>query len=92
MNENRFVEVAKHAIGMGHRNPYTRHGKRFYRPYRNYFAAAIGSADFELWEMLVSAGYVGIRKDREHAYFWLTRSGLDWLGEKLGIYIHDEED
>lgn len=38
MNENRFVEVAKHAIGLDHRKPYTRHGKLFYRPYRNYFA------------------------------------------------------
>ena len=22
--------------------------------------------------------------------FWMTRAGLDWLGEKLGIHIYDE--
>lgn len=92
MNENRFVEVAKHAIGLDHRKPYTRHGKRFYRPYRNYFAVFFGSPYFELWEMMVSAGYAKVKKDKDYAFFWLTRRGLDWLGEKLGIYIHDEED
>lgn len=28
----------------------------------------------------------------DRALFWLTREGLDWLGEKLGMHIYDEED
>lgn len=91
MDENRFVEVAKHAIGMGHRKPYTRHGKRWYRPYRNYFATTIGSPDFELWDTMESAGYAGCKRTGTRAMFWMTRAGLDWLGEQLDIYIHDEE-
>ena len=50
MEENRFIEMAKHAIGLGHRKPYTRHGKLWYRPYRNYFATTIVSPDYELWK------------------------------------------
>lgn len=42
--------------------------------------------------MMVSAEYAKVKKDRDYAFFWLTRRGLDWLGEKLGIYIHDKED
>lgn len=25
-------------------------------------------------------------------YFWMTREGLDWLGEKIRIQIHDPRD
>lgn len=33
------------------------------------------------------------RKDRYGGrMYWLTRKGLDWLGEKLGIKIYNEED
>ena len=92
MDENRFIEVAKHAIGLVYRKPYKRHGKRFYRPYRNYFAVSIGSSDYELWETMKSAGYAECRRSNDRAMFWLTRVGLDWLGEKLGMRIYDEED
>lgn len=92
MDENRFVEVAKHAIGMGHRKPYTRHGKRFYKPYRNRFATTVKTPDYELWSVMVSAGYAAFSSDGFKAYFWITRNGLDWLGEKLGMHIYDEED
>lgn len=92
MEENRFIEMAKHAIGLGHRKPYTRHGKLWYRPYRNYFATTIVSPNYELWKTQVSAGYAGFSTDGYRVFFWLTRDGLDWLGEKLGMHIYDEED
>ena len=43
---------------------------------------------------MVNAGYAEAgRKDRYGGrLYWMTRAGLDWLGEKLGIVIHDEED
>lgn len=33
------------------------------------------------------------KKDRYGgALYWMTRKGLDWLGEKLGVKIYDEDD
>ena len=39
------------------------------------------------------AGYAKSSKPESGRFmFWLTRNGLDWLGEKLGMKIYDEED
>lgn len=93
MSEEYKVSLCKHAVGMGMRKPYKRHGKMFYRPYRNYFAASDGSRDFEAWETLEKSGYAkSIRRTEYGKIFWLTRCGLDWLGEKLNMHIYDEED
>lgn len=90
--ENRYIALASHAIGLDRKKPYKRHGKLFYRPYRNYYDASI--KDCEIWEVLANAEYAERgRKDRYGGrLYWLTRKGLDWLGGKLGIVIHDEED
>lgn len=84
-----------HCIGMvdscSHRHkPYRRHGKTFYRPWRNYFTVA---APDKQWEDLCAFGYAehGAVGDRGVMY-WMTRAGLDWLGTQLGMTIHDEED
>lgn len=53
----RDIELCKHAIGMGLRNPYKRHGRMFYRPYRNYFSTSFGCDDYKHWEELEVAGY-----------------------------------
>ncbi|MCM1039837.1 MAG: hypothetical protein NC434_10985 [Ruminococcus sp.] len=93
-NQNRYIELAKHCIGLNRKKPYTRHGKKFYRPYRNCFATGRGK-DLECWEMMKSAGYAkhSEEKNQHGGYiFYLTREGLDWLGEKIGIHIYDEED
>lgn len=31
-------------------------------------------------------------EDEQHVIYYLTREGLDWLGECLEIHIYDEED
>ena len=36
---------------------------------------------------IIGAGLTGLT-----TAFWLTRAGLDWLGQELGITIYDEED
>lgn len=92
MNDNTYINLAKHCIGLDHKKPYKRHGRYFYRPYRNHYDA--GGKDVEIWDMMVSAGYAEAgRKDRYGGrMYWLTRAGLDWLGEKLGIHIWDEEE
>lgn len=85
------INLASHAVGLDRKKPYKRHGKYFYKPYRNYFCASI---PFVEWEMMVAEGYAEAGgKDRYGGrMYWLTRKGLDWLGEKLGITIHDEEE
>lgn len=89
---NAYIKLAKHCIGLDKKKPYVRHGKKFYRPYRNFFAAA---GDYEYWEIMKKAGYAQRDKEKnQHGGYTyrLTRSGLDWLGEQLGIHIYDEED
>lgn len=88
---NKYEELAKHCVGLDRKKPYTRHGKKYYRPYRNYFAAGGNHDD---WDSMVSAGYAKRGEQNQHGgyIFWLTREGLDWLGDRLGIHIYDETD
>ena len=90
--DEKNIEFAKHCIGLDNKKPYKRHGRYFYKPYRNYYDA--GGENVVVWTRLWEQGYAAKgKKDRYGGcVFWLTRKGLDWLGEKLGIHIHDEED
>ncbi len=86
---NPYIEQAKHAIGLDYKKPYHRHGKAFYKPYRNYFCT---TKDDEIWIVLQNAGYAKCSEEHNGcAYFYLTRDGLDWLGEELNIKIYNEE-
>lgn len=91
-------QIVLHTIGLNdsgssrHR-PYTRHGRKFYRPWRNYFSTYLEDAP---WDDLYMAGYADHGSVHPSQYgkettYWLTRKGLDWLGEQLGITIYDEE-
>lgn len=90
------VQLAAHAIGLDNKRPYQRHAKYFYRPYRNRFATHDKAPDFKAWEGMVANGhavaYAGTSGGNACAYYHLTRKGLDWLGDSLGIIIYDEED
>lgn len=91
------VRLAAHCIGLNNKDPYKRHGKLFYRPYRNYFATHDKSSDYDKWKELCTYGYAKFEigksvGNHNHITFYLTRHGLDWLGETLGITIYDEED
>lgn len=90
--EEQCISYAKHAIGLDNNKPYKRHGELFYKPYRNYYDASFN--DCEVWEIMANNNYAERgRKDRYGGrMYWLTRKGLDWLGEKLGIKIYNEED
>lgn len=97
-------QIVKHTIGMDNcsprHRPYTRHGRKFYRPWRNYFSTLRND---KTWEQLVAEGYADKRdyttrytqNGEEHVVegttYWMTRKGLDWLGSELGVTIHDEE-
>lgn len=87
------VQLAAHAIGLDRKRPYMRHGKTFYRPYRNYFTTPFNTHNYTVWMGLYENGYAAYRHTAGSVciYFRLTRAGLDWLGETLGITIYDEE-
>lgn len=83
-----------HVVGLDNarHRPYTRHGKRFYKPYRNYFSGNDKDLD-----VLVDAGYMdveesGYEEPNDYRIYYFNRKGLDWLGEQLGIYIHNVRD
>ena len=90
----REVQLAAHTIGLDNKRPYQRHGKFFYRPYRNYFSTHGKDIYLSLWQSLCDKGYAKCRNGYNpgNIIFWLTRAGLDWLGDELGITIYDEED
>jgi len=88
-------QKALHTIGLNSFNTgrrlYTRHGKKYYKPYRNYFCGKDKDLD-----KLVDAGYMNMDSRevygiKDYRSYWFNRKGLDWLGEQLGIYIYDEE-
>lgn len=82
-----------HCIGMtGSRShkPYTRHGKKFFKPWRNYFAEAAPNSE---WDALVERGYAR-RRDRRETFgdvtYNITPDGLKWFGGVIGVTIHTE--
>lgn len=87
-------QKALHTIGLNSchvgRRLYTRHGKKYYKPYRNYFCGNDSDLD-----KLVDAGYMEscteqVSGEKSKTY-WFSREGLDWLGKQIGIIIRDEE-
>lgn len=90
--EDRYISMAKHAIGLDRKKPHTWRNKTHFIPYRNhYFASPSESED---WETLVAEGYaiaIG-RHCGGFVTYSLTRTGLDWLGKRLGMHIYNSVD
>ena len=84
-----MVDLATHAIGMSNKKTYKRHGQTWYKPYRNFYCA--GTQGDPVWDEMVKQGYAEASKGLSSVYYFMTRAGLDWLGEQTGINIHDEE-
>lgn len=81
-----YRELIRHALGMDNRKAYIRHGKKFYKPYRNYFEC---TSDYPCWEKLVSAELAGKKIQDKCILYFVTRTGMDWLEEHDGIHIYD---
>lgn len=80
------IDLCKHMVGLDYQKPYHRHGKAFYRPYRNYFADGIPGN--RLLNKL--AGWIITKSQGErHVYYKLTTEGLKWLGRQLKIEIKE---
>ena len=92
----RHIDLAKHAIGLDNSKPYKRHGRMFYRPYRNYFSTTDRCRDYSAWVELAADGYakrrIGFNQPENGEYtvwfFFLTEKGFDRLGEIIGVKIH----
>lgn len=82
-------ELMRHALGMDNAKIYHRHGKRFYKPYRNYFGTANETVDYPYWERLVKTGLAKKKELSAGINYYVTRRGMDWLGMHDGIYIYD---
>lgn len=87
----RQINLAKHTIGLDSKKPYKRHGKLFYKPYRNYFTTYRECGDFLPWIGLMDMGYAEVHENHEIKLyiFKLTRKGMDALGQVLGMKIYD---
>ena len=83
------IELCKHMVGLDYKSPYHRHGKAFYKPYRNYYAASkSGNALFDkLPDWIISK-----RQSEHYLYYSLTSEGLEWLGRRLHVTIMAERD
>ena len=92
---SQIIRTMMHTIGLwpeGVRHSYKRHGKIFYRPYRNFFNTAPACAGYWMWERMKIAGHAEGNKVGSGEFWHLTRRGLDWLEMKLDMKIYDEED
>lgn len=84
------LDDMRHMIGLDMLKhvPYTRHGKQYYKPFRNHWAGQNKYLDY-------MSGVLGLVKKMEiksqdgMPYYILTRRGLDFLGRHIGVTIHD---
>ena len=80
----RAIELCEHMVGLDYKSPYHRHGKAFYKPYRNYYEAPQDGNP-----ILDKLPFSIISRTEGAAYVWykLTGEGLAWLGRQLKITI-----
>lgn len=80
------IDLMKHCIGLHRRKPYRRHGKLFYKPYRNYFDC--GRHDDSDWSELANYGYAVDYYGK--GWYELTKAGFEALSSAIGIHICDD--
>lgn len=85
----RVIEICEHMVGLDYKRPYHRHGKAFYKPYRNYYEAPL-----EGNKLLDKLPSFIIKKSNGKQSIWyeLTSEGLAWLGRQVKISIKERED
>lgn len=80
----RAIEICKHMVGLDYERPYHRHGKAFYKAYRNYYCDL--PEGNRILDKIPKKLFV-IHRDERGATYYLTQDGLDWLGRQLHITI-----
>lgn len=95
ISDDNLIDLMKHAIGLDYKKPYTRHGKKFYKPYRNYFNT---DPEDKEWIQIMNSGCAcmgsikhckGDGYEYDSVNFYLTRVGMDRLGKYLFTHIYD---
>lgn len=86
---NQVIDICKHMIGLDRKNPYHRHGKAFYKPYRNYYCAL--ATGIEILDRMPK-DIMKVDKSEKYSWYYLTNDGLGWLGRQLNIIIKPEEE
>lgn len=85
---DRLLEICKHMVGLDYASPYHRHGKAFYKPYRNYYEAPpFGN---KLLDKLPNH-IIKKTNGQLSAWYELTSQGLAWLGRQCKICIKEYE-
>ena len=82
----RVTEICKHMVGLDYERPYHRHGKAFYRAYRNYYGDV--PEGNRLLDKLPECLFT-VRRDARGVTYHLTPTGLAWLGRRIGAVIHN---
>lgn len=82
----KVIDLCKHMVGLDRQNPYHRHGKAFYRPYRNFFAS-----NFPGNRLLnkLPGWLIAKSQSEKYIYHKLTTEGLKWLGRQLHVTIKE---
>lgn len=86
---NKTIESCKHMIGFHKSSVYHRHGRAFYKAYRNYWCGE-PREDFD-YMCHKSFGLMEYRDSAQYRYYYLTEAGLRWLGNKLSVVIKEKE-
>ena len=81
---NRAIKICEHMVGLDDKRPYHRHGKAFYRAWRNYYEAPLFGNP--ILDKLPGCLFV-IRRGGVSMWYELTDTGLDWLCRQLKIKI-----
>ena len=78
------IDYCEHMVGLDYERPYQRHGKLFYKPYRNHWEAPANGNKIldKLPRFLVTR-----EADEMGVLYALTVDGLKWLGRQLKITI-----
>lgn len=88
INKTRAIELCKHMIGLDYEKPYHRHGKAFYKPYRNYYESPIsGNSILDK----LPFGIVKRKEGEQSVWYSLTKDGMEWLGRQLKITIKEND-
>ena len=82
---SRAIELCEHMIGLDYKSPYHRHGKAFYKPYRNYYEAPQDGNPIldKLPNHIITKRVGGVS-----VWYELTKEGLAWLGRQIKITIY----
>lgn len=80
----RAIEICKHMVGLDNSRPYHRHGKAFYKAYRNYYTdGPRGNAVLDRLPDII----LDVCRDERSTEYHLTDKGLAWLGRQLQITV-----